>query len=127
MTNGKKRILLIEDDAYTRDIYQEILEEAGFEVVLAIDGQEGLMKLKEDGYALVLLDVMMPKMDGISVLKALKAENLPTPPAQKIILLTNLGHDSVIQEALSLGASSYLVKSDLNPDQLVEKIKQFLS
>lgn len=125
MTNGKKRILLIEDDAYTRDIYQEILEEAGFEVILATDGQEGLMKLKEGGYSLVLLDVMMPKMDGISVLKALKAENLQT--GQKIILLTNLGHDSVIQEALTLGAAGYMVKSDLNPDQLVEKVKNFLS
>lgn len=126
MSNGKKRILLIEDDAYTRDIYQEILEEAGFEVTLAIDGLEGLIKLKSGEHNLVLLDVMMPKMDGISVLKALKSDS-SYQPSGKIVLLTNLGHESVIEEANSLGISGFMVKSDLNPDQLVAKVKQFIS
>ncbi len=121
----KQKILLVEDDTYTRDIYREILEEAGFEVSVAVDGQEGLTKLKEGNYSLVLLDVMMPKMDGISVLKALKEDK--SPKNGRIILLTNLGHDSVIKEAVSLGASDFMVKSDLNPDQLVEKVKSFLS
>lgn len=124
MVDGKK-ILLVEDDAYTRDIYKDVLEEAGFEVTLATDGQEGLVKLDEDGFALVLLDVMMPKLDGIGFLKAVKYKP-PKDKQPKICLLTNLGHDPVIQEAISLGASGFLIKSDLNPDQLAEKVKQML-
>lgn len=120
-----KKILLIDDDAYTRDIYKEVLEEAGFEVVLATDGQEGLVKLEEDDFSLVLLDVMMPKLDGIGFLKVIR-DKPPKDKLPKICLLTNLGHDPVIQEAMGLGASGFLIKSDLNPDQLVGHVKQFL-
>ena len=122
---GKQKILVLEDDQYTRDIYHDVLTEAGFEVTTAVDGEEGLVKIKEGGYNLILLDMMMPKLDGLGVLAALK-ENPPKVSNGPIILLTNLAHDPVINKAVALGAKSYLIKSDLNPDQLVAKVKEAL-
>lgn len=123
---GKQKILILEDDQYTRDVYQEVLTGAGYEVTVAVDGEEGLVKIKEGGYNLILLDMMMPKMDGLGVLTSLK-ENPPKEPNGPVILLTNLAHDPVISKALSLGAKSFLIKSDLNPDQLVARVKEALN
>lgn len=123
--SGSKKILIIEDDQFTREVYEEVLKDEGFEVTLASDGQQGLDKAKEGDYTLILLDVMMPKMNGLEVLEHLQKD----PPTKKngpIILLTNLAHDPIIKDALSKGAKSYLIKSDLTPDQLVEKLKKFL-
>ncbi|HLC94696.1 MAG TPA: response regulator [Patescibacteria group bacterium] len=125
MDNKKQKILIIEDDLYIRDVYEEVLKEAGYDITTAVDGQEGVLKAQEGGFDLILLDVMMPKMDGLGVLAALrdkpaKAEN------GRIVMLTNLAHDSIIQEAQKLGAYSHLVKSSLNPDELVQKVKGLL-
>lgn len=122
---GKQKILIIEDDTYTRELYEEVLKEAGFTTESAVDGEEGLVKAQEGGYSLVLLDIVLPKRDGIEVLKGLK-EKPPKAKNGPIVLLTNLAHDPVIKEGMSLGAKAYLIKSDLNPDELVEKVKQFL-
>lgn len=121
-----KKILVTEDDQYTRDLYQEILKEAGFDVTVASDGQEGYQKAKEGGYDLILLDVVMPKMDGLGVLKELKT-NPPKTANGQIVMLTNLSHDPIIDEAIKLGAKSYMTKVDINPDQLVERVKGFMA
>jgi CheY-like chemotaxis protein len=121
---AKKRILLVEDDADTRELYEEVLKEAGFEVVTAVDGADGLNKAKNGGFAVILLDVMMPNMDGLSFMTHLKQTPPPaTMPNGDILLLTNLDHGSVITEGLKLGAVAYLVKSNVNPGQVVEKVK----
>lgn len=120
-----KRLLLIEDDQFTRELYEDVFKGAGFEIESAPDGEMGLTKAREGGYDAILLDVMMPKLDGLGVLKGLKA----TPPKKAngpILLLTNLAHDPVVKEALATGAKDYLVKADFNPDELVEKIKTYL-
>lgn len=122
---GKPRILLIEDDVYILDVYADIFSEAGFEPTTAIDGEVGLQKISDGGYDLILLDVMMPKLDGLGVLAALK-KTTPKKPNGPIVLLTNLGHDPIIKEALSLGAKGFLIKSDLDPDQLVAEAKKYL-
>lgn len=121
----KQKILIIEDDMYIRDVYEEVLKQAGYDISLAADGQEGVIKAQEGGYDLVLLDIMMPKLDGLGVLRALKDQPAKKPNGY-IVLLTNLAHDSIIQEAQTLGAYTYFVKSDLNPDELVERVKQVL-
>jgi len=121
----KAKILVIEDDLYTRDLYIEVLNGAGYEVVAAVDGEEGVLKASEGGYNLILLDVMMPKMNGLEVLKALK-EKPPQKQNGPVVLLTNLAHDPVIKEALELGAKNYLIKSDMDPAQLLNKIKSYL-
>lgn len=125
MTSTKQKILIIEDDMYIRDVYEEILKKAGYEITTAVDGQEGVVKAQEGGYSLILLDVMMPKLDGLGVLRELK----DSPPKQTnghIVLLTNLAHNTIIEEAQKLGAWTYFVKSDLNPDELVEKVNKVL-
>lgn len=125
MTSTKQKILIIEDDMYIRDVYEEILQKAGYEITTAVDGQEGVVKAQEGGYSLILLDVMMPKLDGLGVLRELK----DSPPKQTnghIVLLTNLAHNTIIEEAQKLGAWTYFVKSDLNPDELVEKVNKVL-
>lgn len=115
--------MVIEDDQYIRDLYQELLTEAGYDVTVSVDGEEGVVKINEGGYSLILLDMMMPKLDGLGVLEALKKNPAKTANGP-IVLLTNLAHDPVISKALSLGAKDYLIKSDLNPDQFIGKINE---
>jgi CheY-like chemotaxis protein len=124
-TSANRKILIIDDDLYIRDLYEEVLRDDGFNVETAVDGEEGLMKLQKGGYDLVLLDVMMPKRDGLGVLSEL-ALHPPLTPNGPIIVLTNLGHDPIIKEAMSKGAASYLNKADMTPDQLLANIKKFL-
>lgn len=123
--NPKQKILIIEDDMYIRDVYEEVLTKAGYEITTAVDGQEGVVKAQTGNWDLILLDVMMPKLDGLGVLRELK-DKPPQKANGHIVLLTNLAHHTIIQEAQRLGAFTYFVKSDLNPDELVEKIKQVL-
>lgn len=119
------KILIVDDDAYLRELYEEVLKDEGFDVTTAVDGEDGFAKLSVGGYDLTLLDVMMPKVDGLGVLKKLH-ETPPTTPNKTILLLTNLAQDPIVQEALQLGAKSYLIKADITPDQLIEKIKEYL-
>src|SRR3989339_688840 len=110
-----KRILLIEDDLYTRELFEEVLKGAGFDVTTAFDGEMGLSRALEGGYNLILLDIVMSGMDGIEVLKRLKGSATKQKNGP-IVMLTNLSHDPIIKQTLSLGAASYLIKSDLTPE-----------
>ena len=121
-----ERILVVEDDQFLRELYDELLREEGYEVDLASDGQEGLDKATAGGYNLVLLDIMLPKIDGLDVLRKLKAAP-PKKPNGPTVLLTNLGQDSIIKEGFTLGASGYLIKSAMNPDQVLNEVKVFLN
>lgn len=118
-----KKILLIEDDYFINQLYMRILKQAGYEMVLASDGAEGV-KLVDNSYDLILLDIMLPKMNGINVLKKLK-EN-PNTKKIPVILLTNLGQESVIKAAFTIGAQGYLMKMSMTPYEMVEKIKPFI-
>lgn len=119
------RVLIVDDDQDTRDIYQEVLRDGQFDVDLAKDGQEGLNKITQGGYDLILLDVMMPKIDGISVLRRLK-ENPPSVYNGPIFVLSALNQDQLIKQAMDFGAKGYIVKSSLTPDQIVERISNVL-
>ncbi len=124
MTSSQK-ILIIDDDVRLRDLYEKVLKDAGYSVTSAIDGQEGLVKAQEGGYDLILLDVIMPNVDGIKFLNLLK-EKPPQTANGPIILLTNMAQDKIIEEGIKIGATSYIVKSDITPDQLIEHVKSFL-
>jgi len=120
-----KKILLIEDDLYTRELFEEILKDAGFVVTVALDGELGFNKMLEGGYDLILLDIIMPIMDGLEVFTKLKSAT----PKQKngpVVMLTNLSHDPIIKDALSRGAKGYLIKSDLTPETFVKRVEEFL-
>jgi len=121
-----KKILIIDDDKYLRQLYVEVLTNEGFSVSAAVDGEEGLNKVKAEIFDLILLDIMMPKIDGLDFLRKIK--DLPNVASQgKVVILTNLAHDPIIKEGLALGAKSYLIKTDLDPDQLIEKVKSFVN
>ena len=121
----KKTILVVDDDRDTVDVYRRVLEEKGFAVEPALDGAKGLELAKKGGYALILLDLMMPNVDGLKVLTELAASP-PATPNGSVIVFTNLSHDPVIAQAMALGAKACFVKSDITPDKLVEKITAYL-
>jgi DNA-binding response OmpR family regulator len=121
-----KKILLVEDDLFLRDIYVETLTTEGYAVTSAQDGEEGLAKLTEGQWDLLLLDLVLPKLDGIQVLKKAK-ETGTHGNSKRIVILTNntINDPNKIQEILEL-SSEYLIKSDMNPQQLLDKVKGFL-
>lgn len=119
------RILVVEDDQFLRDLYNELLTEEGYTVELAGNGEDGHEKAKVGGFDLILLDIMLPKIDGLEVLRRLKAH--PAKAANgPIVLLTNLGQDAIIKEGFSLGATGYIIKSAMTPDQVLSEVKVFL-
>lgn len=120
------KILIVDDDEYIRDLYKEVLEELNYKVDLASDGEQGYTKIISNQYDLVLLDVMMPKIDGIGVLRKV-ASLTEKLKVGKIVLLTNLEHDPIIQEGISLGAKGYLIKADMTPDVLIQKVAGLLA
>lgn len=124
MKNNKK-ILIVEDDQFLREFYQEFLQEEGYNIDVAADGEVGLAKALLGGYDLVLLDIMLPKKDGLQILKDLKFQS-PKSPNGAVVMLTNLGQDSMIRECFNLGAKGYLIKSALNPDQVLTEIRSYL-
>ena len=120
----KKTILIVEDDHAVRELYAEVLRDEGLNVEEAVDGQVGLAKILENSYDLILLDIMLPRFDGLSILKTIKKKDgLKDIP---IILLTNLGRESIIKEGFALGANGYLIKSEHTPEQIVNEVKKFL-
>ncbi len=119
-----KYILIVEDEADLRTLYVQILQKEGFEVDQAIDGEEGYLKLSKKAYDLVLLDIILPKIDGLQMLDKLKDEGKQVKG--KIVLLTNLSQDLVISKAVGYGISGYMVKSDLTPDQIVKEVKNYV-
>jgi len=126
MDKQNKKILVVEDEQYLRDLYVELLQEDGYTVDFAEDGEIGYNKILEQIYDLVLLDLVMPRMPGIALLRKLQEENYSQKQKQKIVILTNLGQDSIIAEAISLGVRGYIIKSDITPDKILTEVKYYL-
>lgn len=124
MDQTSKKILLVEDEDFIRELYTRQLTKAGFTVKSAIDGQSGLETLKNETFDLLLLDIMLPGMNGLQLLREFKTNN-PTSP-MITILLTNLGQEAVIKEGFELGAQAYLIKASYTPDQVVSEVKNAL-
>lgn len=120
-----KKILIVEDDQFLREFYQELLTIEGFLIETAQEGEEAALKIKNGGYDLILLDIMLPKKDGLQILEELK-NNPPSTPNGPIVVLTNIGQDATIQKCFDLGATGYMVKSALNPDQVLVEINNYL-
>ncbi len=121
---NQARILVVEDEEYLRDLYEEILTEQGYYVETAKDGNEGVVKVKKGGWDLVLLDVILPGMDGIEIMRVIK-NNPPAVPNKKVVFLTNLDKDKEMEQALALG-DGYIIKSQVTPDVLMGKLRTYL-
>ncbi len=119
------KILLIEDDPLILRMYQKAFEYDGYEVVTASDGEQGLARAKEVEPTLILLDVMMPKMNGLEVLEKLKTE--PMLRSVPVVVLTNLSDTSDAEAMIERGAVKYIVKSNHRPAEIVRMVKEILS
>ncbi len=119
-----RKILIAEDDFFIRDIYSKVFSLSGFDVQVAVDGMDALEKIKAQSYDMVLLDIMMPRMTGIDVLKNVRTLETPAKSVP-IFIITNLGQQDVIEEAFKLGMDGYILKSQVTPQQIVDEINNF--
>lgn len=119
-----QKILIAEDDKYLANAYRVKLTKAGFDVKIALDGQEAIDMLANFAPDIIILDVVMPKKDGFATLEELKKNSqwklIP------VIIASNLGQKEDIERGLSLGANDFIVKSELSLNNLIEKIKTML-
>lgn len=118
-------ILLIEDDPLLTKMYKAKFTTEGFNVLVAIDGEEGLKMALESNPDLILLDIMMPKLSGLDLLSKLREDSRGKDVP--VIILTNLTQQKEAQKALDLGAKEFMVKANLTPSQVVERIKKYLN
>ena len=120
----KISILVVEDDKFLRELLVRKLGISGFNVLFAVDGEEALKKLKEKTPQLILLDLVLPGIDGFDVLKHIK-EN-PLTKDIPVIILSNLGQQEEVEKGIRLGADDYLIKAHFTPDEIIEKTKRIL-
>lgn len=119
------KVLIVEDDQFLSKMYAKKFQIAGFEVQLAGDGEEGLSQMRTFRPDIVLMDIMMPKLNGLDAISQAKADQMIK--AIPIIVLTNLSNTDDATEAVKRGAIGYLVKSDYTPTQVVDKVREQLS
>jgi len=119
-----KKILLVEDDPFLVDIYSTKLKESGFSVETAVDGDEGLKKLKEEVPDLLVLDIVLPHSDGWEILRRIRKEE--KLKKLKIVILSNLSQKNEIKKGLSFGAVKYLIKAHYTPSEVVNEIKKII-
>jgi len=121
----KSKILLIEDDKMLADMYITKFSKEGLKVIRAEDGAKGLEIAKKEKPDMILLDIIMPKLDGFAVLRELKKD--PGMGDTHILLLTNLGQSEDVDKGRELGADDYFIKANHTPAEIVEKVKYLLT
>ena len=121
---AEKKILLVEDDPFLRNLMLVKLQKEGFNVVEAFDGEDGLKKANEIKPSLILLDLILPGIDGFEVLKQIKSSS--ETASIPVIILSNLGSRVDVEKGLKIGAYDFMIKAHFTPEEIVEKIKNAL-
>jgi DNA-binding response OmpR family regulator len=124
MADDKKNILLVEDDKFLAEMYANKLTSSDFNVEVAQDGAQAVSLAAEHKPNLILLDVVLPKMDGFEVLQAIKKDKALA--AIPIIMLTNLGQKEEVEKGLRFGACDYIIKAHFTPTEVVAKVRKVL-
>lgn len=119
------KILLVDDDAFLRDMYATKFTEKGFTIEVAETGEQAINKLRASAYDAILMDMIMPGMSGLDLLKQIKNESIGGNP--QCIMLTNQGEDSDKELAMQAGATGYIVKAELIPSEVVEEVVKLIS
>ncbi len=119
---NNKSILLVEDDPFLADIYITKLKSVGFDAEVVASGEKCLARIAEKNFDLVLLDIVLPQMDGWEILKEIKEIKKFLP----VIILSNLSQPAEVEKGLQLGAIKYLIKAHYTPSEVVEEIKKVL-
>ncbi len=122
--SDRKKVLIVEDDKFLRELLVGKLETEGLETLAAIDGQEGLKVIEEKKPDVIILDLMLPNVDGFQVLEKMK-EN-PAQASIPVIVLSNLGHREDIERCMNMGAKDFMVKAHYTPNEIVDKVKSYL-
>ena len=124
MPQSKKTILIVEDEAILRELLEEKFLGEDFIVHVAVDGEEGLKKARAEHPDIILLDILMPKLDGFAVLNLLKKDT--STKRIPVILLSNLGQEDDIKEGLRSGAVDFLIKANFDLPAVVKKVQNYL-
>jgi len=119
-----KKILIIEDDKFLRELIAQKLIKEGYNIVEAVDGEKGIKSVKDEKPDLVLLDLILPGIDGFEVLSKIKED--PVLSQVPVIILSNLGQKDDIERGLKIGAADYLIKAHFTPGEIIEKVKTIL-
>jgi len=119
-----KKILIVEDEAILAEMYQDKFTQSGYEVSLAFNSEEGLALAKKERPDLILLDILLPKENGIQFLNWLRKD--PEISSMPVVAFSNYDDPETKKEAFQLGVKDYLIKTNYTPQQIVEKIKSYL-
>ncbi len=122
---NNQKVLLVEDDRDLIEMYETKFKMEGFEVIKAENGVNALELVKKEKPVIILLDIVMPELDGFQVLRSLRAD--PETKGVPVILLTNLSQEADIKKGVELGAADYLVKANFTPNEVVAKARKVLS
>ena len=122
---GKPTVLIVEDDPFIQELYRAHLRDRGYDVAVAGDGEQALQHVKSCPPDVVLLDMMLPKIDGFDVLSQMKSD--PAAARIPVIVLSNRGEPEDVERGLALGASDYLIKVTASPKQVLDKVMQALA
>lgn len=120
----ENKILIVEDDKFVAELYEHQFTKQGFVVKVVGDGEAALYSVGAEKFSLVLLDIMIPKIDGLEVLKKMKAN--PAIKDIPVVILSNLGQEELIKQALQTGAKAYIVKSLYTPMQVVAEVRSII-
>jgi len=115
-------ILVVEDDKFLRELIVQKLSKEGYDVSEAVDGETGIKKIREEKPELVLLDLILPGIDGFEVLKQAKEDS--ETAGVPVIILSNLGQQEDVEKGMKLGATDYLIKAHFTPGEIIEKIRE---
>ena len=119
-----KKILIVEDDKFLRELISQKLMKSEFDIAEAVDGEKGVEAAKSEKPDLILLDLILPGIDGFEVLSKIKED--PMTKEIPVIILSNLGQKEDIERGLKLGADDYMIKAHFMPDEIVAKVKTAL-
>ena len=122
--NEKKKILLVEDDSLIVEIYTTRLKQADFEIESVPDGESAIRRLKEKAFDLVLLDIVLPNIDGWEILRKIKKDD--ELKKLEVIILSNLGQKEEVEKGMKLGASKYIIKAHHTPSEVAAEVKKIL-
>ena len=124
MENKKKKIIILEDDKFLLKAYEIKFKQSDFDVILATDGISGFELVEKEKPSLIILDLMLPRMNGFEFLKKIKSdEKLKNIP---IIVVSNLGQKNDCEKAIKLGAKEFLIKTNYSLEEIIKKIKGYL-
>ncbi len=120
-----KKILLVEDNVTLSEMYADVLRDEGYEVITADDGVKATELIKNLNWDLLLLDIMLPKIDGISILREIvSSKDFNLKP---VIIMSNVSEPTLVKQCMDLGVKEFLIKANIGLDQLLEKISRYLN